>query len=309
MLRVSVVIPCFNAHLTLEEAIASVRWQIRQPDELIVVDDCSTDASADIARGAGATVEANARNSGEGFSRNAGIEAATGDVICFLDADDVWLPRHIETVVGLLESNPAASASFAAVQRFGRRNETILGLVPPGPPSNVLRQAFSNWVHTTIGSCVRRSAAREIGGFDEHERYSVDFDFWLRLARGRLFAATHETTSCWRWHDTNQSMRRHRQIEAVYRFRRRFLDRLIAHGDGETALLLGGDMPRIWRREMVQASSEGDAATLGFLRSEGARMFGISMPARLDCLLHRSAREAVAGPLRKLGNLARQQHS
>src|SRR5258708_4269305 len=101
MLRVSAVIPCFNASRWVEEAISSVCWQTRKVDELIVVDDCSVDASADIAHRAGAIVVANARNSGEGFSRNAGMRAATGDVVCFLDADDIWLPRHVEIIVGL----------------------------------------------------------------------------------------------------------------------------------------------------------------------------------------------------------------
>jgi glycosyltransferase involved in cell wall biosynthesis len=304
MLRVSVVIPCFNACRYLREAIASVRWQTRVPDELIVVDDCSTDGSAEIARQAGAMVLSNDENSGDGRSRNAGIMAASGDVICSLDADDIWLPRHVETVVGLLEANPDAAASFAAVQRFGRRNETILGLVPPGPPSDVLREAFSDWVHTTIGSCVRRSAILEIGGFDEEERYSVDFDFWLRLAEGRRFVATHETTSCWRWHAANQSVHGERQMKAVYRFRRRFLDRLLAAGEHESFRRFEADMPAIWQREMMQAWAEGDARKLHFLQSEGARMFDIPIPTRLECFVRRSAREAVVVPLRKLGALA-----
>jgi glycosyltransferase involved in cell wall biosynthesis len=301
---VSLVVPAYNESENVA-GLVQLAADIGQANpghrfELIVVDDGSTDESSEIARRAGATVLANARNSGDGPARNRGIAAATGDVVCFLDADDVWLPRHIETVVGLLDAHPEASASFAAVQRFGCRNETILGGVPFGPPCNVLREAFADWVHTTIGSCVRRSAIAEIGGFDEQERYSTDFDFWLRLAEGRLFVATRETTSCWRWHGQNQSTQRHQQMAAVYRFRRQFLDQLRGRGEHDTARLLAADMPHIWRREMMQAWAEGDTATLGFLQSEGARTFGIPISTWMDHLLHRYAREAVVVPLKRL---------
>src|SRR4051812_12252844 len=102
MLSISAVVPCYNGEVFLAEALESISRQSRRVDEIIVVDDGSTDRSAEVAESWGATV-IRQPNRGEGAARNRGIEAAKGDVIAWLDADDLWRPRHIEVVAGMLE--------------------------------------------------------------------------------------------------------------------------------------------------------------------------------------------------------------
>jgi glycosyltransferase involved in cell wall biosynthesis len=264
--KVSAIIPCYNGARWLSEAIDSIKAQTQGVDEIIVVDDASTDGSYEIAREHGdVIVLRNTRNSGEGYSRNVGLRHATGDLITWLDADDLWWPHHVRTLMALLERYPEATAAFAAVQRFGLRNDLIRGDVPPGEPSNVFWLAFRDWVHTTIGSMTRRSALLRIGGFDEHERYSVDFDLWLRLSRSHLFVCTYEVTSQWRWHNEQQSAHQADQIAALHRFRRRYWERERATGDPSFAAEIEARMIDLWREEIKTAWDQGDASQLRFL--------------------------------------------
>ena len=96
-MRASVVIPCRNASSTVRDAVASALGQTEPPAEVVVVDDASTDGSADAAREAGARVIRNAERRNAGGARNVGMEATRGDLVAFLDADAIapkdWLAR------------------------------------------------------------------------------------------------------------------------------------------------------------------------------------------------------------------------
>jgi glycosyltransferase involved in cell wall biosynthesis len=100
-MRFSVVIPCRNAERTVADAVRSALDQTEPPLEVIVVDDASEDGSADVARKSGARVVRNSRRRNAGGARNAGMDAAHGDVFAFLDADAVaprdWLERARKT--------------------------------------------------------------------------------------------------------------------------------------------------------------------------------------------------------------------
>src|SRR5207302_50744 len=118
---VSAIVPCYNGARWLAEALESIKAQSLPVQEIIVVDDASTDNSAEIAQKQGALVIGNPTNRGEGYSRNVGLRHASGDVIAWLDADDVWLPQHVSTLSALLQKYPRATAAFGAVQRLARR--------------------------------------------------------------------------------------------------------------------------------------------------------------------------------------------
>lgn len=258
MVRISAVAPCFNDSAYLAEALESIGAQVRPVDEVIVVDDGSTDGSADLAARLGATVLRHPTNRGEGAARNTGWRAASGDTVAWLDADDTWRPHHLEVVGGLLERHPDAAGAFGAVQCFGLNDQTIFGHVPTDEPGVVAREAFHNWLHVNIAAITRRSALAAVGGFEEHERISVDFDLWLRLARRHRFIATHEVTADWRWHEAQQSTKPFAQLLAVHRYRRRFIESLRADGDDVLAARLTSELVPAWtahlaiRRDQVQ---------------------------------------------------------
>ena len=106
-MRTSVIIPCRNAERLVGDAVKSALAQTEPPCEVIVVDDASTDGSGEAARRAGARVITNARRRNAGGARNAGIEAASGDVLAFLDADVIAAPDWLGRVRRVLERDPA----------------------------------------------------------------------------------------------------------------------------------------------------------------------------------------------------------
>jgi glycosyltransferase involved in cell wall biosynthesis len=106
-MRISVIIPAYNAAACIERAICSVLAQSRPADEIIVVDDGSTDNTAEVVRRFADAVQLIGQaNAGVSAARNAGIRAAVGDWIAFLDADDEWLPEYLKMQTELLSRNP-----------------------------------------------------------------------------------------------------------------------------------------------------------------------------------------------------------
>lgn len=221
-LSVTAIIPVFNGEAWIAEALSSVLNQTYPVDQILVVDDGSTDRTAELASRPGVTVIRLETNSGEAHARNVGIKHAVSDFIAMLDADDYWGLRHIEVLVSLLEMYPEASIACAATQRVGLKTELVIGYVPPGEPRSVFWKAFDDWLHTTIGALFRREALLSIGGFAEDQRFSVDYDMWVRLSREHLFVSTHKVTSYWRWHANQQSQNYPDQLLSVYYFRHKY---------------------------------------------------------------------------------------
>lgn len=116
-MSVSVVMPSFNAERTVEQAIASVLSQTYREFELIVVDDCSTDGTYEIAARAGrddkrVRLLRNKENQGVARSRNIGVQAARFEWVAFLDSDDMWRPEKLEKQVRLVGGNGVRSICF-----------------------------------------------------------------------------------------------------------------------------------------------------------------------------------------------------
>jgi glycosyltransferase involved in cell wall biosynthesis len=117
-LSYSVVIPAYNAERTLSESVESVVRQALPPLEIIVVDDGSSDSTAAVAQGFGGVRVITQANAGPGSALNAGIAAAGGDVLAFLDADDVWMPDAMEGQVEVLLNNETADAVVDDMEEF-----------------------------------------------------------------------------------------------------------------------------------------------------------------------------------------------
>lgn len=188
---VSVIIIFLNEQRFLEEAIRSVFAQTFSDWELILVDDGSTDSSPQIAARFQAAHPERVRivrhaggiNCGMSASRNLGLAVARGELIAFLDGDDVYLPRKLEVQVGHLRDHPSAGMVYGATQHWyswtGRKRDDrdqlrSLGVTPNTlVPAPLLVPMFLRLDAQTPGTCgllVRRAVAESVGGFDERFR-------------------------------------------------------------------------------------------------------------------------------------------
>jgi glycosyltransferase involved in cell wall biosynthesis len=113
-LRSSVVIAAYNAERSLAETLDSLEVQTLRPHEIIVVDDGSTDRTSEIANDHAVDVTLiRTPNRGMCAARNEAIEASSGDLICILDADDLWHPRYVERMTSMMERHPEAGSGFS----------------------------------------------------------------------------------------------------------------------------------------------------------------------------------------------------
>ena len=236
MSSISVIIPAYNAEKYIGEAIESALNQTRPAKEIIVVDDASTDRTAEIARSFGERVKVlvNEVNSGPGHSRNAGVAASTGDYLAFLDADDKWLPVHLENLAGLLDKWPEAGFACCALQQFG--GQTAAWLQYPEcqcRPANIFAQVMRRDALFPSTALVRGGTFNKIGGFDEITRIVKgrrvqveDYDFFLRLSAETLCVSSKAYTALYRVHENQASIFRTEQILLAFAYRKRCILKL-----------------------------------------------------------------------------------
>jgi glycosyltransferase involved in cell wall biosynthesis len=260
--RISVVIPCYNSASFLPQALQSVREQTRAVDEIIVVDDASTDGSAAIAREAQVTCISLQANVGPGAARNAGISASTGELIAFLDADDYWMPTHVEDVAGLLERYPESAVAFSRIRRFGEEDLVAPPHVPEGPPSNMFWRLIEENIVAQSSAVVRRDILVRNGCYSSGLRYSEDYDLWLRLARRYPFVCTSAVTACYRVHPNQASRNITEMVLGRWRVKHRFLNMAKQRESPAFVEQLEGQMLRAFAYGLESAWAERNEAHL-----------------------------------------------
>lgn len=190
---VSVVIPLYNKGPYIARALNSVLAQTFQDFEVIVVDDGSTDDGAEVVRGFDdpRIRLIQQENRGVSAARNRGIEAAQAELVAFLDADDEWLPEHLETLMRLREKYPEAGLYVTAYSTFtaqGESNSPELTSIPPAPwegilPSYFLAAAVSERMPISTSSVgVSNDIIRENGGFRVGLNIYEDSLLWGKIA-------------------------------------------------------------------------------------------------------------------------------
>ena len=197
---IAVVLPARNRETLLGRALASVRAQTVQPIEVIVVDDGSTDGTAQVALAAGATLVALPESMGPGPARNAGILAAKSPWVAFLDSDDEWAETHLEL---LLEHAGSASLVTApAIDSSGRVRGN-----PSGKSLNLTprRLLVPGDAVVTSGTMVRREVLIDVGLFQSLPR-AEDLDLWLRVLDGHEGTATAAPTVRYHQHTSQVSL-------------------------------------------------------------------------------------------------------
>ena len=232
--RVSVIIPTHNRAGFIGEAIRSVLDQTYSDYEVIVVDDGSTDETARVVAQFGQQViYLYQDNAGVCLARNAGFAISQGELVLFLDSDDLMLPQNLEVLVGLLDAQPDIDVAYGWQYRTDERGQ------PLGSAwgATLSGQIFSGLVleeSLMMGAAViRRGCVAAINGFDESVKFQEHWYFYLRLARaGFTFAYTTQPVVLLRVH----SDARHKDRRTMLSHRLAILDRFFDDPALETAL-------------------------------------------------------------------------
>ena len=184
MPMVSVIIPAYNAEAFLARALSSVKAQTFDDVEVVLVDDGSTDRTAEIAHSFEGVRYFRHAHRRQPATRNRGLAEAEGELIAFLDADDEWLPEKLKRQLAFMsERDSQISFTDSFLSARGKRVRRCSDLVRPSAGDILLPLLQQNFI--TINTVVaRRDLLEQVGGFDESVpfRSHEDHDLWLRLA-------------------------------------------------------------------------------------------------------------------------------
>lgn len=184
---VSVVVTCHNGERWISGALESALGQTYRDLEVIVINDGSSDASsAVIARYAGdpRLKRFEQENKGVAAARNKGLSLSSGELVCVLDQDDLWLPGHMAAQVSFLAANAAIGAVYTGVTRIDAEGNVLGERIFPEPREGNLFNTFleRGVAVPIISTMMRRHILEKTGSFDEKLFGKDDFDLLLRLA-------------------------------------------------------------------------------------------------------------------------------
>ncbi|MBN1456519.1 MAG: glycosyltransferase [Sedimentisphaerales bacterium] len=190
--NVSVIMPAYNAEKTLARAIASITSQTCKPQEIIVIDDGSTDNTAGIAKKYDSVKYISRQNAGPSAARNTGIQSALGEWIAFLDADDQWLPEYLEKQTKILRNNPDLVWTTANYYQCLREKGVKEPFVEPKKINNLLqgKDYFDNFFFAFKKHCrgctdtmlIKKDILSKIGLFNTERNLSEDIELWFKIA-------------------------------------------------------------------------------------------------------------------------------
>lgn len=191
-ISITVVIPAYNVEKYICRSIDSALKQNFKPLEIVVVNDGSTDETEKFVNIYGNDVRyLHQKNSGCSVARNTGIQFARGDWIAFLDADDEWLPNHLENAAKILNAYPNLRWYGAAANQYihetgkliSKYKEKKPGILVEGAYFEDYMMAFPPYAHFSSPTMViHRSVFKKVGMFDPAKRVGQDLDMWFRIA-------------------------------------------------------------------------------------------------------------------------------
>jgi glycosyltransferase involved in cell wall biosynthesis len=198
---VSVIIPTYNRASLLREALDSVSRQTFRDFEVIVIDDGSTEPIADeLAGHAVKPVIIRQPHQGPAAARNRGIAEATGDLIAFLDSDDLWLPEKLERFVSALQADRGTRIFYGPMKPISENGKEVPGRTKPCHTGRITEALFgSSFVHVPTVVC-HKSVLLSAGGFDPSLPVCEDYDLWLRVSLDEPFGLIEEPLALRRLH-------------------------------------------------------------------------------------------------------------
>jgi len=182
MPSVSVIIPVYNSVDTLPRALDSVLAQSRAADEIVVIDDGSTDHTPDIMQLRYPGVHYYYReHRGTGAALNTGIRKTRGNWIAFLDACSEWLPNKLELQLGIANHDRGCRVVYGTERTIREGGQASFADTTKGPQGMIFDLCLSAPVISLSTAMIHRTALDQLGGFDESPSLCSEYDFWLRL--------------------------------------------------------------------------------------------------------------------------------
>lgn len=226
---VSTIVPVYNGERYLAAAVESVLSQEYRPLELIVVDDGSTDGTAEVARRFGDALRyEHQSNAGQSVARNRGLQLAQGSLVGFLDADDRWVPHKLARQVAALAADPTLEAVFGHVRQF------VSPDIDPEAAARIRYHAEVMPGHVPGTMLIRRAALDRIGGFDARWQVGEFVHWWARATElGLRCRMLPEVVLDRRLHQDNQGIRRRAESVQYVRILKAALDRRRGQGTQE----------------------------------------------------------------------------
>jgi len=235
-MKFSVIIPVFNKANTITDSINTVLAQTEKDFELIIVNDGSTDHLADVLKDFPDVKVINRENGGVSRARNAGIRAAEGDYICFLDADDLWTPDHLSELRHLIEAYPSAAmfaTSHTETTSDGKvyHSSTHLADLAERFLAENLFKLLNTRAYTLINTnsiCISKAflLAKDLF-FEPDEKIGEDTDMWYRVALHTPVAFSKKETTVYR--RENSTATKHGSGSFTWIFCKRW--ETLRHGD------------------------------------------------------------------------------
>lgn len=259
---ISVVIPTFNYGRYIAEAIRSALGQTLKSAEVIVVDDGSADDTAEIVAGFGDAVRyIRQENSGVCVARNRGVAESSGELIAFLDADDIWEPTKLEKQAELFERDGRIGLVHCGMREFDTDTGETIALHTDGMEGDVADELLLWEKSVIVGPggtiMVSREAFEAAGGFDPRQKCGEDWDLCYRIARRYRVGFVREPLVNYRSH----SAAAHRNVMEMERGMGLFYDKAFAEGDPEVAALRRralGNYNRVLAGSYFRAGKYGD---------------------------------------------------
>lgn len=259
-ISISVVIPAYNVEAYIDRAIASVNNQEDPVDEIIVVDDGSTDKTLGRIGGYGDALRCfSQENKGPGAARNLGVQEARHDWIAFLDADDEWLPNRISRQRALLRKFPdlvwVGGNHVRCLCGQGRRenevsDERLEGVLQKNDQFDHFLTAFYHKIHGWTGTMlIKREVLLEAGLFQEGPLRSEDTDLWLRIGyRYHVYGYVRVPIAIYHMNIADSLASRRPDEDFVRRFIQRHLSLAAEQGQTDNFLPCAVNMIRAWIR-------------------------------------------------------------
>jgi glycosyltransferase involved in cell wall biosynthesis len=238
-MKISAIIPAYNAQRWVGRAIESVLNQTEPVSEVIVVDDGSTDGTEHVVRGYGSRITyIRQENGGPARARNTGVRASNGEWLAFLDADDWWKPDKLKIQMAEVTADSSVILVYTALELVTDNGGRALRAAPE--PCDLWPQLRYRNPFAVSSVLMHRDVLEQIGGFNERQHGCEDWAAWVRLFPLGKFASVAEPVTCYRIRPNSLSSDGQHMFND---FAKMLEDTLLAG--------LSGIRRRIWRRKIL----------------------------------------------------------